>query len=405
MQASLFEEAPFATAPQITGADAFERLREEAAMLGEESEPNVFQGQFWTAAQRQGHSLHEVSYRACFKPQLAGFFIERFSRKGDLVYDPFMGRGTTVLEAALRGRCAWGNDLNPVCARLIEPRLNPPSPFEVRARLQVALPLLPIENEELLAFYHPQTLGEIEAWRRYFALRRTENQFDAVDGWIEMVACSRLSGHSPGFFSVYTLPPNQAVSVASQRKINANRKQTPPMRDTRALIWRKTTQLLGDASRPALLSHRVTSGCASQRFPLERRNVDLILTSPPFLNVVDYRADNWLRAWFLGVNQEEVALWQEPKLDGWKTRMRSAFCAWHSLLRSTGALVVEVGEVNGGKIALEKAVAEVGSECGFKVEAVLINSGRFTKTANCWGVNNMSKGTNSNRLVVFSRRN
>ena len=33
-------------------------------------------GEFWTAQQRQALSLHEVSYRACFKPQLPRFFIE-----------------------------------------------------------------------------------------------------------------------------------------------------------------------------------------------------------------------------------------------------------------------------------------------------------------------------------------
>ena len=43
-----------------------------------------------------------------------------------------------------------------------------------------------------------------------------------------MVAINRLTGHSPGFFSVYTMPPNQAVSAVSQRKINAARGQMPP---------------------------------------------------------------------------------------------------------------------------------------------------------------------------------
>ena len=58
-------------------------------------------GEFWTARQRQAARLHEVSYRACFKPQLPEYFIERYSRPGDVVYDPFMGRGTTPVQAAL----------------------------------------------------------------------------------------------------------------------------------------------------------------------------------------------------------------------------------------------------------------------------------------------------------------
>ena len=67
---------------------------------GEEYQIPTYVNEFWTARQRQGNSLHEVSYRACFKPQLPRFFIERFTKPGDIVYDPFMGRGTTLIEAA-----------------------------------------------------------------------------------------------------------------------------------------------------------------------------------------------------------------------------------------------------------------------------------------------------------------
>ena len=57
--------------------------------------------EYWTSRQRQANSLHEISYRACFKPQLPEFFIQRLTTGGDAVYDPFMGRGTTPLEALL----------------------------------------------------------------------------------------------------------------------------------------------------------------------------------------------------------------------------------------------------------------------------------------------------------------
>ena len=51
-----------------------------------------FTNEFWTSRQRQAAPIHEVSYRACFKPQLPRFFIDLLSRKGDTVYDPFSGR-------------------------------------------------------------------------------------------------------------------------------------------------------------------------------------------------------------------------------------------------------------------------------------------------------------------------
>jgi hypothetical protein len=74
----------------------------------------VFENEFWTAKQRDGHSLHEISYRACFKPHLPAFFISRFTAPDELVYDPFMGRGTTLVEASLLGRGPVGNDVNPL---------------------------------------------------------------------------------------------------------------------------------------------------------------------------------------------------------------------------------------------------------------------------------------------------
>src|ERR1041384_3567209 len=69
-----------------------------------EGDLDYFVNEFWTAGQRQAHSLHEVSYRACFKPQLPEFFISRLTAPGASVYDPFSGRGTTALQAALMGR-------------------------------------------------------------------------------------------------------------------------------------------------------------------------------------------------------------------------------------------------------------------------------------------------------------
>ena len=94
--------------------------------------------EFWTSGQRQAHSIHEISYRACFKPQLPEFFISRLTAKGGQVYDPFTGRGTTPVQAALMGRKPIANDVNPLSAILVWPRLNPPPQLAVRARLSGA---------------------------------------------------------------------------------------------------------------------------------------------------------------------------------------------------------------------------------------------------------------------------
>ena len=94
--------------------------------------------EYWTSGQRQANSLHEISYRACFKPQLPEFFIQRLTSEGDGVYDPFMGRGTTPLEALLMGRKPMGNDINPLSQVLLSPRLNPPSIKQIVERLVIS---------------------------------------------------------------------------------------------------------------------------------------------------------------------------------------------------------------------------------------------------------------------------
>src|SRR5210317_545430 len=87
----------------------------------------VYVNEFWTSKQRAASSIHEVSYRACFKPQLPRFFIDQLTSEGDTVLDPFMGRGTTLIEAILRNRFAVGCDINPLSKILCSPRFTPPT--------------------------------------------------------------------------------------------------------------------------------------------------------------------------------------------------------------------------------------------------------------------------------------
>ena len=369
----------------------------------------IFQNEFWTSRQRAAHSLHEISYRACFKPQLPRFFIERFTRPGEVVYDPFMGRGTTLLEAALLERKVAGCDINPLSIALIRPRLNPPQLPEVMARLNKLNWNAPGEPpSELLVFYHPETLRQIWSLRSYLLERG--DKCDRVDEWIRLVALNRLTGHSRGFFSVYTMPPNQAVSIQSQRKINERRGQTPPSRDVAKIILKKSSALLAHV-QPAERARLETSAKTALFITSEACNtpslasesVALVVTSPPFLDVVDYATDNWLRCWFLNIDPQQIQITKSSKLEKWQQEMTNVFRELRRVLKIGGHIAFEVGEVRSGEIKLEETVLKCGQEAGLKPEFILINSQVFTKTANCWGVENNSKGTNSNRVVVFRK--
>jgi hypothetical protein len=378
---------------------------------GSRAETTVYTNEYWTARQRQANALHEISYRACFKPQLPRFFIERLTRPGQVVYDPFLGRGTTALEAALLDRIPCGCDVNPLSRFMTAPRLNPPALAEVKTRLE-ALPWTSNAEypEDLLVFYHPDTLREIMALRSYLLTRRASDQWDNVDDWIAMVALNRLTGHSAGFFSVYTLPPNQAVSVKSQLRINHRRNQSPPRRHVQQIILRKSRLLISecDATTVARLRGRSSSALlltqSSESTPqIPTGSVQLVVTSPPFLNVVDYATDNWLRCWFLGIDARAVRLTVPRKVEDWMTAMTATFRELSRVLAAGGHVAFEVGEVHAGQTRLEDAVVPCGRAAGLELVLIMINQQQFTKTANCWGVDNNRKGTNTNRVVVFRK--
>ena len=294
-QLQLFDRADTSTEPLsheefLGDIEAFDEFYKETVVL-EFPDPDfdipVYVNEFWTSKQRAAHSLHEVSYRACFKPQLPRFFVERLTSPGDVVYDPFLGRGTTVIEAALLGRTPVGTDINPLSEILVVPRLDPPPLAAVSERLKG----LTLESEcdtwdDLLAFYHPNTLRQITNLRNYLLGREEDGSLDAAGRWIRMVATNRLTGHSPGFFSVYTLPPNQAVTVERQRGINENRQQTPPERDVRVSILKKSGSLLSkleqhdaerlrEISRDGVAHHRIVGQYARdwERFRQPCRHV------------------------------------------------------------------------------------------------------------------------------------
>jgi hypothetical protein len=264
--------------------------------------------------------------------------------------------------------------------------------------------------EDLLVFYHPETLRQICALKRHLLGSESAGTLTRAERWIRMVAVNRLTGHSAGFFSVYTMPPNQAVSTRSQAKINARLGQTPPLRDVQGIILRKSRLLLRDCTpdvRARLNAmapqHRILLGAASDTPALDSKSVDLVVTSPPFLDVVDYKTDNWLRSWFCGIDPASVAVTMARQVDAWQTFVGKALCEARRVLRAGGFVAFEVGEVRGGALRLEEAVIPAGLQAGLEPFLVLVNAQDFTKTANCWGVTNNRKGTNTNRVVLFRK--
>ena len=110
-----------------------------------------------------------------------------------------------------------------------------------------------------------------------------------------------------------------------------------------------------------------------------------------------------MRCWFLGIDASTVEITELKKPEDWKAKMTEVMCDLNRILKPGGYLAFEVGEVTykREKLLLEELVLEAGVEAGLEPVIIMINDQEFTKTSNAWGVDNLSKGTNTNRIVLF----
>ncbi|MCW8961962.1 MAG: site-specific DNA-methyltransferase, partial [Ignavibacteriaceae bacterium] len=335
------------------------------------------------------------------------------TKEKDIVYDPFAGRGTTTIEAALLNRNEIANDINPLSTILSKPRLFIPTYKEVETRLDKIKFRKELKADiDLSMFYHPDTESEIVSLRNYLIKRKKNKEEDLIDGWIRMVATNRLTGHSKNFFSVYTLPPNQAVTQERQKIINKQRKQTPYYKDVKNIILKKTRDLTKGIDKSLFeqlkkIGNKAVFLNSDARLTnnIKKNSVTLTVTSPPFLDIVNYTEDNWLRCWFNNINAKEISqkITITKKLEDWEKVMGEVFFELYRITKRGGFVAFEVGEVRQGKVKLDEHIVPLGIKAGFECIGVVINLQDFTKTANIWGINNNVVGTNTNRIVIFRK--
>src|SRR4051794_24432949 len=83
------------------------------------------------------HRLHALCpYFAMFPETFAEEWLTRLTKPGDLVLDPFCGRGTLPFQAILMDRRAIGCDTNPVAYCISRAKTNAPSQGRVLNRIE-----------------------------------------------------------------------------------------------------------------------------------------------------------------------------------------------------------------------------------------------------------------------------
>ena len=390
----------------------------------------------WKAQRRLwGHPFHPMcSYLASFPAALTHAFIARYSRPGDVVLDPFAGRGTVPLQASAEGRIGVGNDLNPFAHLLTASKVEPATPAEARtrlARLRLAWPAAaprylglaaaiqadpehggpePVPGEVAIAF-HPATFGQLLYVRDALDLDDRVDRFlaAAITGILHGKSVSYLSELMPNTFS---MAPRYVRDFAARTAFKASQ------RDVFAGLSAKLDRLfraplpgspgvaiLGDARNAG-----GRAGVALRARGLPDR-VRLVVTSPPYLRVVKYGYYNWLRAWFLGFDPRAI----DATLDDAHHRapylgfMREVLHGLRPALTDDAVVVLVIGDVatdrgrvirNGIGLA-EQVGAEAGAPDGYKLAGVALDEVQAVrKMTKLWGAE-AGRATQLDRILVI----
>jgi len=297
------------------------------------------------------------SYLGTFPPVMARVLIEAFSDPGDLVFDPFSGRGTTMLEARLAGRRAVATDMNPLAVALTRAKAQTVSLEDVLARVEelrsryrkrLYLTEARAQDESIKLIFHPHTLAEL------CYLRRRLDSTQPVDAFLVGVVLGVMHGNErqdgESSYASISMPNTFSMSPDYVRRFVQQKQLQRVYREVFGLLKLKAKRLF--AAGPPVAEAGMVYTADAKKLPgpdLEHLvgKVNLVVASPPYLNIVNYAKQNWIRMWFMHHDPVDVqeGLDDNLQMGPWLAFMDQVLVGLRALLAPGGVVVLVVGDV------------------------------------------------------------
>lgn len=326
-------------------------------------------GDLWhSISPRWGHSMHTMcSYQGMFPAKVAHYFIQRYSLENDLVVDPFSGRGTTALQARVEGRRTVANDLSPLAYVLSAAKVNPPAWDDIQAfidNLEKTYRKRSVREmdvpDDIGMLFHDNTLRQMYFIRERLLKKKTtswnSNELMIAGalagimhgGWRRDGSSQYLSISMPNTFSMSPTYVKKYIQENGLQKLD---------QDVFAKLRDKIARLYLDGnSGPAGTAFHADAASLLSGAELKPGSADLIVTSPPYLHVVNYGTANWIRLWLLGLDgvgrdQGEGRKKLDADLDhrhtftSYKAFMLRTVLGVQSVLKPGGVAVLIIGDV------------------------------------------------------------
>jgi site-specific DNA-methyltransferase (adenine-specific) len=379
---------------------------------------------------RWGHSMHTMcSYHGMFPAKVAHYFIQRYSKPGDVVLDPFSGRGTTPLQARVEGRRAICNDLSPLAYVLSRAKADPPSWDSATAFLDElergfkgSKASDPDVSDDIRMLYHPTTLKQL-CYVRAHLLKRPYVEWSREQLMIAGALAGIMHGaHRRDGTSQYlsiSMPNTFSMSPTYVEKYIREKGLVQLEQDVFECLRDKLARLyLDDIAGPAGRAYKKDASKLLTGRNLRRESVDLIVTSPPYLQVVNYGTANWIRLWLLGLDEVgrdsgagrkslDAELDHRHTYKSYQQFLLRTFRGVRRVLKPNGVAVFVIGDVaDPGKKPLPLAKQiwdDVGELTGLRLlEFINDDLPVGNKVSRIWG-ETKGQATNRDGVLVLGR--
>lgn len=314
------------------------------------------------------NSINSLSpYIGKMRIELAKYLIERYSVEGSIIYDPFAGSGTVLLEGWALGREVVGNDLNYYAYVLSMGKLNPYETLEeVEKKLlkykklaECRVKTQDINNipEWVKSFYHEQTLKEICSW--VFYLKRNKEWF--------LLSCLMgiLHHQRPGFLSY---PASHGAPYLRSEKYPIE--SYPEMYKYKNVYEKLYSKAKRSYKNVPDLNYKLSRKMYNKdatTIRLKDEHFSTIITSPPYMKSLTYARDNRLRLWFLG-EEDWITLDKRisPEKNTFIETMQKCFKKWAKLQVSGDKCIVVIGDIsifyNKKKVSLSEVLTDISKK-------------------------------------------
>ena len=307
--------------------------------------------------QSWGNWIHRMSsYCGRIKPSFAHWLISLYSTPKDVILDPFCGIGTIPLEANLLGRKSIGIDLNPYAYYISLAKMDRRPLVEYLGYLNNLKIDFSIKKNDSVSnwakmYYNKETLNEI----LHLVPRLIKDKQFFILGCLLGISQGHRKGHlSKPCGNIIPYKPKQDEN-------NEYRPAIPILKDKVERICQNGFNL-----EPIGTIYLADS----RKLPLRNNSVDLIISSPPYFNTLDYVTVNRLRMEILGINEKErneikTTLIQD--FTNYLLEMDRCIAEMKRVLKNNSKCILILGDLHKGKTVINTAdeIRKVMEKHGF----------------------------------------